>query len=154
MSKDTKKALRISVLAVGLVAWLSFIFSNSLKDRIQSANQSEAAEGLLRRLLSSLGISGNTEAIAEIAVRKAAHIFEFFVLALLFLLLFSALTKGTRTVVVYSMAFSVLCACVDELLQTVSHRGASVKDVFIDAVGIALCIGLYYLYLKKRKKQN
>ena len=140
-------------LAVANIAWLAFIFSNSLKDRATSADQSEGAEGFLRRVLTALGFSGNTEAVAEIVVRKAAHIFEFFVLCLLMYLLVSRFCKQYRRACLLAAAVSVFAASIDESLQLISKRGASVKDVLIDSVGVALAVVATAVFNKHTKKQ-
>ncbi|MBQ3195854.1 MAG: VanZ family protein [Clostridia bacterium] len=139
-------------LVLANLAWLAFIFSNSLKNRVDSADQSEAAEGFLRRILSALGFSGNTEAVAEIAVRKAAHIFEFFVLCFLMYLLVSQLCGQHRKACLLAAIVSVLAAAVDESLQLISNRGASVKDVLIDSVGVVIALAL--VALVRRIKQS
>ncbi len=139
-------------LAVANIAWLAFIFSNSLKDRAASADQSEGAEGFLRRVLTALGFSGNTEAVAEIVVRKAAHIFEFFVLCLLMYLLVSRFCKQYRGACLLAASVSVFAASIDESLQLISKRGASVKDVLIDSVGVIIALGL--IALARRYKQK
>ncbi len=140
-------------LAVANIAWLTFIFSNSLKDRAASADQSEGAEGFLRRVLTALGFSGNTEAVAEIVVRKAAHIFEFFVLCLLMYLLVSRFCKQYRGACLLAASVSVFAAAVDESLQLISKRGASVKDVLIDSVGVFLAVAVTAVFNKHTKKQ-
>ncbi|MBE6677644.1 MAG: hypothetical protein E7597_02485 [Ruminococcaceae bacterium] len=140
-------------LAVANIAWLAFIFSNSLKDRAASADQSEGAEGFLRRVLTALGFSGNTEAVAEIVVRKAAHIFEFFVLCLLMYLLVSRFCKQYRSACLLAAAVSVFAASIDESLQLISKRGASVKDVLIDSAGVALAVVATAVFNKHTKKQ-
>ena len=150
MKTGTKKALKVSALLAFITAWLGFVFSNSLKNSEQSANQSELAEGVFEKFVRLLGISGSAETVAEIVVRKAAHVFEFFVLSVLVLLLLSLLFKSTAKVYAFTALFSVLCACTDEALQTVSHRGASLKDIFIDSIGIALCLLLYRLWNSRK----
>lgn len=152
MTLRTKKTIKICLAVIGLAFWLRFIFRNSLKNSVQSANQSEAAEGFLRRILSSLGFSGNAEAVAEIAVRKAAHIFEFFVLFLLLAALFALLIKSINVTVICSSALAFGFACIDECLQIISHRGASVRDVLIDSVGVAIGALLYVFVRKKRNR--
>lgn len=134
--------------------WTAFVFSNSLKDRAASADQSEGAEGLVRRLLFALGFTGDAERVAEIAVRKTAHVFEFFVLALIvyITLRFAGARKRTRLLV--TAAVSVATAAADECLQIISKRGASPKDVVIDSIGIVLALGLVYLLLEKKDKNK
>lgn len=141
-------------IAVANIAWIAFIFSNSLKDRAASADQSEGAEGFLRRVLTALGFSGNTEAVAEIVVRKAAHIFEFFVLCLLLYLLVYRICKQYKKTCILAAVGCVCSAAVDECLQLISKRGASVKDVLIDSVGVVIALGLIALVRRYKRRKN
>ncbi len=146
------KKLKIIATLCATLGWLWFIFSNSLKSRSVSAQQSEGAESFLRRLLSSLGFSGDIESIAEIVVRKSAHVFEFFVLCILLYLLLYLLFAGRKEIVAVSAGVAAVCAATDETLQIFSHRGASVKDVLIDCIGVAAAVVLIYFVRKKHRK--
>lgn len=136
---------RAALLGAAIIAWLGFIFSNSLKSRTASAAQSESAEGLFSRLLAKLGIKGDLATISEIVVRKAAHVFEFFVLALLVCGFLKVLHRGIKRPYTVAALFSVGAAATDECLQILSSRGASVRDVLIDSIGVALGLGLFKL---------
>lgn len=146
------KKTKIIAAAISAAAWLWFIFSNSLKSRAQSAEQSEMGEGFVRRILSALGFTGDAEAAAEIFVRKSAHVFEFFVLCFLLLLLFSLAFKNKRAVLALPTALTFFAAATDECLQLISHRGASVRDVLIDSVGAFLAVLLFWLVGRKKSK--
>lgn len=146
-----KRGIKLAVTTVGTVAWLAFIFGNSLKSRSVSAAQSDKAVGLFARLLAALNFDGDMEAVATFAVRKAAHVFEFFVLFLLFAALFTLLF-GAKKAVPFAAASAFVCACIDEGLQIISHRGASVRDVLIDLIGVL--IGALAVCLIKRKQHN
>lgn len=146
-----KRGIKLAATAVGTAAWLVFVFGNSLKSRSASAAQSDGAVGLFARLLTALGFDGDIEGVATFAVRKAAHIFEFFVLFLLFAALF-ALLFGAKKAVPLAAASAFVCACVDEGLQIISHRGASVRDVLIDLIGVF--IGTLAVCLIRQIKQH
>lgn len=146
-----KRGIKLAASAVSTAAWLAFVFGNSLKSRSASAAQSDKAVGLLARLLAALGIDGDMEAVATLAVRKAAHIFEFFVLYLLFAALFTLLF-GTKKAVPLAAVAALVCACIDEGLQIISHRGASVRDVLIDLVGVAVGAGVLYLIRRNSER--
>lgn len=146
------KKTKIIAAAISAAAWLWFIFSNSLKSRAQSAEQSEMGEGFVRRILSALGFTGDAEVFAEIFVRKSAHVFEFFVLCLLFWWLFNLLFEDKITALWLSAELSFCCGTVDECFQLLSHRGARVSDVFIDSIGVAIATSLIVLFKKRTKK--
>ncbi len=136
MSRIIKSHVSTALYEGFLVLWLGFIYTNSLKSKADSAAQSEPMEGVLRRLLALLGFEGDSEGIAEIVVRKAAHIFEFFVLALLLYLLIRSLGYDRRQCIALTAVLAVTAAALDETLQLFSHRGARITDVFIDSLGI------------------
>lgn len=146
-----KRRIKLAATAVATAAWLAFVFGNSLKSRSASAAQSGKAVGLLSRLLAALNFDGKTEAVATFAVRKAAHVFEFFVLFLLLAALFTLLF-GAKKAVPLAAATAFVCACIDEALQIVSHRGASVRDVLIDLIGVS--VGAAVFCLIRRIKQH
>lgn len=146
-----KRGIKLAATAVGTAAWLAFVFGNSLKSRSASAAQSEGAVGLLARLLAALDFDGDMQAVATFAVRKAAHIFEFFVLFLLLAYLFALLFDAKKAVPL-AAASAFVCACIDEGLQIISHRGASVRDVLIDLIGVF--IGAFAVCLIRQIKQH
>ncbi len=86
-------------------------------------------------------------------VRKAAHMFEYFVLFLLtyygFIHLDSSKKLLQKSPLLLSYLISFLYACTDEFHQMfVPDRGPAVKDVFIDSMGIT--IGLIAVVLLRK----
>ncbi len=139
---------RLGVSALSL-AWLAFVFRNSLKSKAASAAQSSSLVGLLERMLKLLGIDSVNNAV--VFVRKCAHVFEFFVLAMLIYFLFRVFGASFKSSLIASTAVAFLCACTDELLQILSQRGPAVSDVLIDCIGIALFACLALIINKKIK---
>lgn len=89
--------------------------------------------------------------IWDIILRKAAHIFEFAVLAVLLIRVGLRQEKGINRKLVYIVAllFGVLYAMIDEYHQTfIIGRRGSLTDVFIDSLGVMLGTGVY-LAVKK-----
>lgn len=84
-------------------------------------------------------------------VRKFAHLFVFFSLAILFPLVLKLCVPRLNKPLVYIVSFAViaLLAALDELHQFyVPGRDGNLMDVFIDLSGAAfgyICIGLHYL---------
>ncbi len=146
-----KKRIAALFLTVTGVAWLTFIFSNSAKSRVVSSAQSAPLENLLKPLLDALGIE-DTKYFAQLIVRKGAHITEFFVLTLICVFVLYLFGKSLKESLVLSSLFGITAACADELIQIFSHRGAKVTDVFIDSIGVALAVLLFWLISKKIKK--
>lgn len=135
MKKNIKAAI---VTGAASLFWLVFIFSNSLKSKAASARQSEGMEGIVRKLIGLFGFSGDVERVAEIVVRKSAHVFEFFVLAALLTLTSVFMGADRKKGLIIGAVAAFLAACADEGLQIISHRGASVRDVLIDSIGVVV----------------
>ena len=146
-----KKGFLALALSVAEMLCLSFIFSNSLKSKSVSAEQSKPFEDMIKPSLDAMGTSGNTAEIAAIIVRKSAHVAEFFTLTLICLAILHLLGKKTKLTVTFGVAFGFICAATDETLQIFSHRGAAVKDVFIDGIGVALAVAAYLIFVKFKK---
>lgn len=151
MTKSKKLAAVFGVLQL---AWLWFVFSNSLKSKKASAAQSAPLQELVTPPIKSMGVN-NADRVAELVVRKSAHMAEFFVLTLLCCFVFCFLGKKPKTVLGLSAIFATVTACIDETLQIFSQRGAAVTDVFIDLIGVVLAISAFFTFYKiKNKRQN
>jgi len=138
------KRIASALLAFTGTAWLCFIFSNSLKSRASSAAQSAPLENLIKPPLEAIGVD-NTKLAAELIIRKAAHITEFFVLTLLCVWALYLLGKSVKESVVLSSLFGITAAITDEVLQIFSNRGAAFTDVLIDSIGVSFAVLLFWL---------
>lgn len=82
-------------------------------------------------------------------VRKYAHLFLYTVLGMLFLHSLRIGTSLRWRHVWITLFFCTVYAISDEVHQLfVAGRGAEIRDVFIDAIGVVLGIALYGLGLK------
>ena len=89
--------------------------------------------------------------------RKGAHVFEYLVLALLFLWTLRVFfPKGVAGMaIIIAAELSLLYAFTDELHQTfVPGREGKVSDVAIDSIGITLALIGYALWRRYRKNQG
>lgn len=132
MSDNAKKILSLVIL----LAWLSLIFMLS------------AQGGLAAR--------GNPP-LSFYLERKGAHVFEYFVLALLFLWTLRVFfPKGMiGMAIIIAAELSLLYAFTDELHQTfVPGREGKLSDVAIDSIGITLALIGYALWRRYRKNQG
>ncbi|HTR45119.1 MAG TPA: VanZ family protein [Thermodesulfovibrionales bacterium] len=124
------------ILWTGLIFWMS-------TDTFSSQNTSLIIEPLVRFLLP--GISERSLALIHGFVRKAAHLTEYFILALL---LFRAFRRtfpqaASLRLALRSLLIVALVAVGDEFHQSfVATRTASVLDVGIDTVGGLLALGV------------
>ncbi|MBU3111441.1 VanZ family protein [Clostridium lacusfryxellense] len=86
----------------------------------------------------------------NIFIRKNAHAFEYFILAVLVSnLLFLFALKG-RNALTYIMFICLFYAVTDEYHQKfIAGRGSSVSDVLIDFTGALIGLGFFYLVYYK-----
>ncbi|MGL6057626.1 MAG: VanZ family protein [Culicoidibacterales bacterium] len=176
---NTKKQW-LSILGAGLLvlAWIGFIFSQSLQTGVQSS----ATSGEIVRLLSQLApnITGwFTTSQVQFFIRKLAHFSEYAILGLwlwLFWLkvtqvIVTKLTRPTyqaqpkqrryslrecRTLMWLTVMFSALViAVMDETLQTfIPNRSGVLMDVWIDFSGLIIMlsfIAIIWYQINKRK---
>lgn len=89
-------------------------------------------------------------------LRKNAHGFEFFVLAILLANVFYSFKMKGKDAIIYILFICLLYAVTDEYHQLfVSGRNSSVKDVLIDFLGSIIGIVLYYgIFFRNRLHKN
>ena len=122
---------------------MGFIFYNSSKNGYDS---NKASSGILNKAGNKLTINQevkkeiknklNISASKEIIIRKLAHMFEFFILAILVaIVLFIFGVKG-KGAIIYVLFTVLMYAVLDEFHQMyVPGRTSSVRDVLIDFAG-------------------
>ena len=135
------------IFLFAVVLWTAFIWGNSLQPAVDSSAQSQSVVDLLKPLLSTLGIPVG---LWQHLIRKAAHMFEFFVLCLFWLGVF----RGKRFS--WPLVLSLLTACVDESIQYfVPGRSNQLSDVVIDFLGALIaatvCAGIMQLIRRHKK---
>ena len=129
------KYVRI-ILLIAIICATVFIWSNSLKSKTESTEQSDKVAGWIELILTSNGTQPLTETGAWILknLRKIAHFLEFMGLSMLisaYKLTFP--WKEKFDVFLYPPAV----ATVDEIIQIFSDRGPAVADVLLDCCGAA-----------------
>ena len=145
------------ILLVAIACMTVCIWSNSLKSKDESREQSDQVAGRIELLLTNNGTRPLTATGAWILknLRKIAHFVEFMGLSMLlsaYALTFPAKEK-----------FGVLLAApavavVDEVIQIFSDRGPAVSDVLLDCCGAAVGCGIMLLMaaaigmIKRRKR--
>ena len=86
----------------------------------------------------------------DFVLRKLAHISEYFVLTLLLMNALKQYRLSKKKIIIFSILFAFFYACSDEYHQVfISAREGTVRDVFIDSIGIFLAS---YLFGRKKKK--
>lgn len=149
-----KKQIPAAVRFLPALAWYALIFWFSSRPAPVSGGQSGRLIGLLLGAVSpSCSASPELQAFAvetlSFPVRKAAHMFLYFILALLLL---HALTRsGLLTRERLALLTPALCAALaalDEYHQTlVPGRSGEPQDVLVDLCGALLALGFWALVL-------
>jgi VanZ family protein len=138
-----KRILTIAVLVL-TVAWIGFIFSNSMDSGNESGQKSSRVYVIVNEVAQSLGA---TEEIPESTIRTSAHFAEFAILGILiaadialFPSLFPALSLSyNATHSLLAIPICTLLSVIDETIQRFSPgRAMQFIDVLIDASG-AIC---------------
>ena len=143
---------------------LSLIFGFSAQDGEASGSLSYQISLYIVQLFSPLLPAARTQEVLferaeliHILVRKAAHMTEYFLLALSLQLPLSAwfshrLTQNKRIFV--GLAATILFAALDEFHQTfVPGRSGNLTDVCIDSIGAiaaSLCLAVFYSVRQKK----
>ena len=132
----------VNVICIILV--LAFIFSNSLKNRAVSTEQSTDMLNFLTSLLPF-------DFLTEHVVRKLAHFCEFALLGFLVQHLWSIRRCVNARSALSTVLFGLLCAITDESLQMLSDRSAQLSDVLLDLSGVIFgCLFFFLLFLCRR----
>ena len=132
---NRKIIFRILVILV-----TAFIFNNSLKPAVASAEDRGVIVEIFGRILSMLGKTVDIDTLQNI-VRKTAHFVEF---AAQGALLYGCFEGKFGDRIIYVLFFGLLTACTDEFFQLFFEgRGSQVQDIFIDFSGTVagLCAG-------------
>ena len=129
---------------IPVISWLLLIFLAS-GDLMSAEHTSRFLIPFLRWIQPD--ISDETLALIQLGIRKAAHLTEYAVLALL---LCRAVLRGTNlkwwrpTLFASAWVVCVLVAAIDEIRQSfVASRGASAWDVMIDSAGAIFGLLIY-----------
>ena len=153
-----KHRKRLSIL---LILTLVFIWGNSLLPGTVSGAISDGLMEILNTAADRLGLGPdfftfmqdqNGDGVMEptsLILRKAAHLTEFAVLAMILRALYGY--NGGKPAL-SALCTAACCGAVDELIQIWSHRGSQVTDVLIDTLGAMLGLCLAWVYRRLREK--
>ena len=140
---------------LALVGWMSFIFALSSEPAEQSKLTSGAVlELLVNTLVVVLPVADTPQEKALLIgqlhnlVRKAAHVFNYFVLGGLAYQTFWLFDgrRNWRRIVMFAAAFCIAFAALDELHQLyVPGRSGELRDVLIDSISALVGIGACWL---------
>lgn len=121
-----------SVLLIGYVA---FVFSNSMKAAVESAQQSSRVLELAQQILEGIGL-GNI-GITEHFIRKAAHFAEYTCMGLLIFQTVRSFQRPWTETALCIMLLGILIPFADETIQLfVEGRSGQISDVWLDMSGV------------------
>ena len=144
----TKKRITLFVL---IISWMILIFWFSSAGHEVSSGQSE-------RVVQGVQYVTNIS-VPEMVVRKAAHVFLYFVLGILLTLLVRTYHIRWRSVVLWAVGIACAYAATDETHQLlVGGRSGQVSDVLLDTAaacaGAVIIAGGYKFICKLHKNQK
>ena len=126
--------------------WMGLIFMLSN----EQASDSSARSGRLLDIISSSDVAGS-DSISTFFIRKAAHIFMFFVLGALLYMLMKSFELSLKRRIGFSILAAASYAAVDELHQSfVPGRSSELRDVLIDTIGASLGVAAIVVLYKLR----
>lgn len=132
-----------------MIIWMIVIFVMSNTNGNDSSSQSNFFANIILQF-----ININRETLTFI-IRKAAHMSEYAILALL---TYYALTKiAFNKKIIFQITFSIsfLYACSDEFHQLfISGRSGQFTDVLIDSAGCLIMLLFSYLWQKRKNESN
>lgn len=156
--RNSNNKQRFYLFLICAIAWMGLIFYFSAQPGNESSSMSEGVIRFLEKLFHIAILNQGYEIVdfAQFLVRKAAHSFVYFVLAILFYHMFQA-TKYEKKKILLALLCSFLYACSDEFHQVfIPGRAGMLQDVMIDTCGA--CAGLlctsaiYWLHHQRTKK--
>ena len=145
------KNMKRTIFFVLVISWMILIFWFSSAGHEASSGQSmQAVHGITR-------VTGVV--LPEVLVRKAAHVFLYFILGILLTLLVRTYRIRWRSVVLWAVGIACAYAATDETHQLlVGGRSGQVSDVLLDTVaacvGVVVIAGGYKLICKLRNNQK
>ena len=139
-----KKNCIIGVLALAVLLCTAFIFSNSLKNSVDSKADSdvivEIVEDVAEKIIPENKFDWN------FIVRKSAHLFEFFMLGLFTTLFMLQVKTNRKTNFAYALITVTVIAMIDEFIQSFVGRTNSITDVIIDVTGAFIGLSLIFVF--------
>jgi len=142
-----------------VVLWMAVIYIGST-DLLASRHTSRIIGPVLRFFFPE--ITDDTVRAVQVVVRKAGHVTEYAVLALLLLRALAPVVSSgacdrgpSRVALVRAWLLATVYAGTDEFHQSfVSTRDGSVRDVFIDSMGAALALVCVALWFRDRDRSH
>lgn len=132
-----KKKIVLKIIFIGMFIFvLGFIYYNSSKDFDTSNQISYKVLGKVQGIITKIYGQEIESYKLNLLLRKFAHAFEFFILAMISVIVFKNLKINSINSIIYSLFIVLLWAVFDEYHQIgVPGRNSRVTDVIIDFCG-------------------
>lgn len=129
------KAIKVILIAL-IVLTVAFIWSNSIRSRVESEAQSGAVKDVVENILTGGGSKTASACVEWIIgnIRKLAHFAEYFALSVFLSSYAVFFVKSVRAKTLIIL-LSAPVAAIDETIQIFSNRGAALSDVLLDTLG-------------------
>jgi VanZ family protein len=140
-----------------VLLWIGLIFFLTSQPAVDSNRLSKEISSIIIKIMESIGVSRSINVVLlNDFLRKAAHFFIFLVLSILIMFALSCKqARSNRKNMVYAFGISVALAVIDESIQLfVPGRGALISDVILDSAGAFVGIGLWWLFIGRRREKN
>lgn len=144
-----------------VIAWMIFIFAFSGQTAADSSALSGGIVDIVAKWLHSFfvwcgnGDRGIDLKILTFLIRKAAHAFLYFVLAVLVCRALSPSHDISKRELLIAFGITLLYACSDEIHQLfLDGRSAEIRDVIIDGCGAILGLAVYIFSVRQIKKRS
>jgi VanZ family protein len=140
-----------------VLLWIGLIFFLTSQPAVDSNRLSKEISSIIIKIMESIGVSRSINVVLlNDFLRKAAHFFIFLVLSILIMFALSfKQARSNRKNMVYAFGISVALAVIDESIQLfVPGRGALISDVILDSAGAFVGIGLWWLFIGRRREKN
>lgn len=142
-----------------IIIWLFIIFSFSAEDATKSEHRSdEVIINTIETIKQEKIPQEDKQKIIDkyiVVVRKSAHFFLYFILAILVFTLYKKIFGLTPKTFIYTIIFCFIYACSDEIHQLfISGRTARIFDIFVDTSGALLSTTILTLIFYLKNKLN
>ena len=139
------------LLGILLMIWIGFIFYQGTRSYDVSMKQSHTIVGIVQEIVNdsteeSIQETPVEQSLLMFIVRKSAHVFEYGILALLFMAVRQKDSYVSYHQVIETLFVVLLCATLDEYLQSFVGRTSNVRDVLIDLSGGVGGMSTYALF--------
>jgi len=137
--------LRIIILIL-IIMWVLMTFSFSNQNGTESSS-------LSREIARKFTTNEEQINIIEPYIRKIAHLSEYAIGGILFLLMFMTYKLSDTKKIIFSISVGMEYAAIDEIHQLfIDGRSGKISDVFIDTIGVAMGVCVLMLFYKLLKK--